>query len=65
MQARRLLARQGIVWVVAGYRLFRANPPLLTMLTFLYLMVFTVMLVLPAGIGLPGTGSSCVPSAAQ
>ena len=51
MQARRLLARQGIVWVVAGYRLFRANPPLLTMLTFLYLMVFTVMLVLPAGIG--------------
>ena len=47
MQARRLPARQGIVWVVAGYRLFRANPPLLTMLSFLYLMVFTVMLVLP------------------
>jgi hypothetical protein len=51
MQACRLPARQGIVWVVAGYRLFRANPSLLTMLTFLYLMVFTVMLVLPAGIG--------------
>lgn len=51
MQARRLPARQGVVWVVAGYRLFRANPPLLTILTFLYLMVFTVMLVLPAGLG--------------
>ncbi|MFY9329343.1 MAG: BPSS1780 family membrane protein [Georgfuchsia sp.] len=44
-------ARQGIVWVIAGYRLFRANPPLLTMLTFFYLMAFTLMLVLPAGIG--------------
>lgn len=51
MQARRLPARQGIVWVVAGYRLFRANPPLLTLLAFLYLMAFTVMLLLPAGIG--------------
>ena len=51
MQARRLPARQGIVWVVAGYRLFRANPPLLTLLSFLYLMAFTVMLVLPAGLG--------------
>lgn len=51
MQARRLPARQGVVWVIAGYRLFRANPPLLTLITFSYLMVFTVMLVLPAGLG--------------
>lgn len=51
MQARRLPARQGMVWVIAGYRLFRANPPLLTVLTFAYLLVFTVMLILPAGIG--------------
>lgn len=51
MQARRLPARQGLVWVVAGYRLFRSNPPLLSMLAFFYLMAFTVMLVLPGGVG--------------
>jgi hypothetical protein len=51
MQARRLPARQGLVWVIAGFRLFRASPPLLTILTFVYLVVFTVMLVLPGGIG--------------
>lgn len=51
MQARRLPARQGIVWVIAGYRLFRANPSLLTMLTFFYLIAFAVMLALPGGIG--------------
>ena len=51
MQARRLPARQGMVWVIAGYRLFRANMPLLSVLAFGYLMAFTVMLVLPGGIG--------------
>lgn len=44
-------ARAGIVWVIASYRLFRANMPLLSALTFGYLMVFTLMLVLPGGIG--------------
>lgn len=51
MQARKLPPRQGMVWVVAGYQLFRANPALLSVLTFGYLMVLTFMLVLPGGLG--------------
>lgn len=51
MQAQRLPARQGLVWFIAGYRLFRANPALLTMLTFFYLIAFTLMLALPGGVG--------------
>ncbi|HEX8988785.1 MAG TPA: BPSS1780 family membrane protein [Rhodocyclaceae bacterium] len=39
MQARRLPARRGILWLAAGYRLFRRNPPLLTALTLTYLLV--------------------------
>ncbi len=51
MQARRLPARQGVAWVIAGYRLFRANPPLLTIISFVYLMAAMLMLAIPAGIG--------------
>jgi hypothetical protein len=51
MQARRLPARQGIGWVIAAFQLFRANPPLLTILGFFYLMLTMLMLVLPGGIG--------------
>ena len=51
MQARRLPARQGLVWFIAGFRLFRSNPPLLTALTFGYLLIVLFMLVLPFGIG--------------
>jgi hypothetical protein len=39
MQARRLPAGRGAFWLVAGYRLFRRNPPLLTALTLTYLLV--------------------------
>ena len=51
MQARRLPARQGVAWVVAAFQLFRANPPLLTILSFLYLMIAMLMLLLPGGVG--------------
>lgn len=51
MQAQRLPARQGVVWVIAGYRLFRANMPLLSLLTFGYLMIFTLLSLLPKNIG--------------
>lgn len=43
MQARQLPARHGALWFLAGFRLFRRNPPLLTALTFAYL--FCVILV--------------------
>lgn len=51
MQARRLPARQGVAWVVAAFQLFRANPPLLTILSFLYLMIAMLLLLLPGGVG--------------
>lgn len=51
MQAQRLPARQGLVWVIAGFRLFRANPPLLTLIAFAYLLILTFMLILPFGLG--------------
>lgn len=42
MQARRLPARRGVFWLLAGYQLFRRNPPLLTALTLTYLLVIQV-----------------------
>ena len=51
MQARRLPARRGMIWVAAGYRLFRANPPLLTILTFFYLMSAMLLLTLLKDLG--------------
>lgn len=42
MQACRLPAQRGAFWLVAGYQLYRRNPPLLTALTLTYLLVVQV-----------------------
>lgn len=47
MQARRLPARHGLLWLLAGFRLFRANPPLLTAMTMAYLFVVVAVNLLP------------------
>jgi hypothetical protein len=47
MQARRLPARHGALWLVAGFRLLRANPPLLTALTLGYLSCVIVINIVP------------------
>jgi hypothetical protein len=47
MQARRLPARHGFLWLIASFRLFRANPPLLTALTLSYLFLIVVVNLLP------------------
>lgn len=46
MQAHRLPARQGMAWMIIGFRLFRANMPLLTIITFVFLITFTLLLKL-------------------
>lgn len=51
MQARRLPARRGAFWLVAGYQLFRRNPPLLTALTLTYLLLVQAAVRLLPGIG--------------
>lgn len=51
MQARRLPAQRGAVWLVAGYQIFRRNPPLLTALTLTYLLVVQVCVRLLPDIG--------------
>ena len=47
MQARRLPPRHGLLWLIAGFRLFRANPPLMTTLTLGYLFLVVVINLLP------------------
>ncbi|MDP2809363.1 MAG: BPSS1780 family membrane protein [Rhodocyclaceae bacterium] len=47
MQARRLPARHGVLWLIAGFRLFRNNPPLLTALTLGYLFLVVFLNLLP------------------
>jgi hypothetical protein len=47
IQARRLPARHGFLWLIAGLRLFRANPPLLTALTMAYMFVIVAVNLLP------------------
>lgn len=47
MQARKLPARHGALWLVAGFRLFRNNPPLLTVLTLGYLFLVVFLNLLP------------------
>ncbi|CAB1370357.1 BPSS1780 family membrane protein [Denitratisoma oestradiolicum] len=47
MQAHRLPARHGVLWLVAGFRLFRTNPPLLTALTLGYFFAVLVVNLLP------------------
>lgn len=51
MQAHRMPARQGLVWIIAGFRLFGANPSLLALMTFCYLVSVSVALALPFNIG--------------
>jgi hypothetical protein len=50
MQARQLPARHGVLWLIAGLQLFRRNPPLITGLTFSYLLLVIVINLIP-GIG--------------
>lgn len=51
MQARRLPAERGVIWLRDGFRLFRRNPPLITALTLIYLLVVQVMAVIFPGVG--------------
>ncbi|MHB1360490.1 MAG: BPSS1780 family membrane protein [Rhodocyclaceae bacterium] len=51
MQARRLPAARGTYWLIEGFRLFRRNPPLITALTILYLLLVQGVAVLLPGIG--------------
>lgn len=51
MQARRLPAARGAFWLFEGIRLFRSNPPLITALTLVYLLVVQVFAVVLPGIG--------------
>lgn len=51
MQARRLPAVRGAFWLFEGFRLFRRNPPLITALTLVYLLVVQLLAVLLPGIG--------------
>lgn len=57
MQARRLPARQGLQWLVAGFGLLRRNPPLLVSLTLAYWLMFAWVLQVAPAVGsflLPG-----------
>lgn len=47
MQARLLPARHGLLWLIASFRLFRANPPLITALTMGYMFVVVTINLLP------------------
>ena len=47
MQAARVPPRHGLLWLLAGFRLFRANPPLLTALTLGYLVLVVAVNLLP------------------
>ena len=59
MQARRLTAQEGILWLYAGLRIYRANPPLMITLTFSYLFMMLGISMIPvvgtiaANLGLP------------
>ncbi|GAB2181004.1 BPSS1780 family membrane protein [Denitratisoma sp. agr-D3] len=56
MQARRLPARHGLLWLLAGFGLLRRNPPLLISLTLGYWLLFALLLQ-----GLPLMGSLLLP----
>jgi hypothetical protein len=47
MQAHRLPALQGLYWLLAGLRLFRRNPPLLTALTLGYVFLIIAINLVP------------------
>ncbi len=49
MQARCLPARRGAFWLLAGYQLFRRNPPLITALTLSHMLLVQIAVrMLPA-----------------
>ncbi|MEK7737738.1 MAG: hypothetical protein AAB319_08290, partial [Pseudomonadota bacterium] len=47
MQARKLPALRGAFWIIAGFQLYRRNPPLLIMLTLGYLFLVVALGQLP------------------
>lgn len=47
MQARRLPARHGFLWLIASFKIFRSNPPLMTALTMGYMFVIVAVNLLP------------------
>ena len=47
MDARRLPARHGVLWLLAGFALFRRHPPLMTALTFGYLLTVLMLNLVP------------------
>ena len=47
MDARRLPARHGVLWLLAGFALFRRHPPLATAITFAYLLTVIVVNLIP------------------
>jgi hypothetical protein len=47
MNAHTLPARHGVLWLLGGFTLFRRNPPLLTALTFAYLLLVVIINILP------------------
>ena len=51
MQARSLPAERGTYWLLEGFRLFRRNPPFITALTLLYLLLVQGIALLLPGIG--------------
>jgi hypothetical protein len=48
MDARRLPANRGVFWLLGGFALFQRNPPLLTLLTFTYLLLVVLINLIPA-----------------
>lgn len=47
INARRLPANHGIVWLAAGFALYRRNPPILIALTFAYLLTVILVSLIP------------------
>ncbi len=47
MDARQLPARHGALWLLGGFALFRRHPPLMTALTFGYLLTVIVLNLVP------------------
>lgn len=60
MQALKLTARQGWGWFAAGFRIFRKNPPLLTMVILGYWLLIAIVNVVPL-IG-PIAATICIPA---
>jgi hypothetical protein len=51
MQAQRLPAERGTWWLFEGFKLFRRNPPLITSLTLIYLLLVQSLVTLLPGVG--------------